>query len=194
MGGSPEANDTVATDWEQKLEDAGESAMTGLEILRASGGRMDNANGGKASEKWAKWETNQDADGSSTRLMALFLDVSASRWKDVAKVAREANHSSAVNMVCTVSKCWKHLYSKACHTVLMETINISYYYKRLYNNFFLKSWLKSEINFTSSSRPSKNKDTTSSMYHLILGQKKVSLCGTTSIWFTGDDTVMATRR
>ena len=50
----------------------------GLEILRVSGGR------------------------SSARLMALFLDVSASRWKDVAKAARGANHSSAVNMVCTV--------------------------------------------------------------------------------------------
>ena len=51
MGGSPGSNDTVATDWEQKLEDAGESGMTGLEILRASGGWMDNAIGGKASEK-----------------------------------------------------------------------------------------------------------------------------------------------
>ena len=39
LGGRPEANATEATDWEHKLEDAEESGITGLEILRASGER-----------------------------------------------------------------------------------------------------------------------------------------------------------
>lgn len=69
----------------------------------------------------------------------------------------------------------------------METISTATI--KVYNHYFLKIWLKSEIKFTSLSQPSKIKKTPPACT-TILRQKKVSICRTLNLvrwWWCSHD-------